>query len=69
MLEVIFEPQATAERINDALRSIGARIIEGPTRLGVYRVELQPGADASAAARMLKANGEGVASLAEVGGA
>lgn len=68
-LDVIFQSDATAERINGALRGIGGTIAEGPTHLGVYRVQLQPGADATAAARMLRANGEGVASLAEVAGA
>ena len=68
-LDVIFQSDATAERINGALRGIGGTIAEGPTRLGVYRVQLQPGADAIAAARMLRADGEGVASLAEVAGA
>lgn len=66
-LDVIFESGATAKQINDALRAIGGGIVDGPTRLGVYRVQLRPGADAAAAARMLRADGEGVASLAEVG--
>lgn len=70
-LDVIFERSATAAQIGDALRAVGATIVDGPTRLGVYRVRLQPGADATAAAKLLRAgtrsDGEeaGVASLAE----
>jgi len=70
-LDVLFERSATAAQIGDALRAVGATIVDGPTRLGVYRVRLQPGADATAAAKLLRAgtrsDGEeaGVASLAE----
>jgi len=70
-LDVILERSATAAQIGDALRAVGATIVDGPSRLGVYRVRLQPGADATAAAKLLRAgtrsDGEeaGVASLAE----
>ena len=70
-LDVIFAPETTATQINDALRAIGGTIVEGPSRLGVYRVQLKADADAVAAARLLRGaeDGDGVASLAEVGGA
>lgn len=70
-LDVVFARAATAERIGDALRAIGADVVAGPTRLGVYRVRLQPGADAATAAERLRGGARpdgvetGVASLAE----
>lgn len=64
-LDVVFRTDATAERITAALRGIGAEIVAGPTRLGVYRVHLASSGDASAAAEMLRAEGSGVATFAE----
>jgi hypothetical protein len=63
-LDVVFRPDATAERIHAALRAIGGEIVSGPTQLGVYRVRLGPAADASAAAQVLRGEG-GVAAFAE----
>ena len=65
-LDVVFRPDATAERIHAALRAIGGEIVSGPTQLGVYRVRLAPTADASAAAQVLRAEGLGVATFAEL---
>lgn len=65
-LGVVFRPDATAERIHAALRAIHAEIVSGPTQLGVYRVRLAPTADASAAARVLRGEGRGVATFAEL---
>jgi hypothetical protein len=65
-LDVVFRPDATAERIHAALRAIGGEIVSGPTQLGVYRVRLAPTADASAAATVLRGEGQGVASFAEL---
>jgi hypothetical protein len=65
-LDVVFRPDATAERIHAALRAIGGEIVSGPTQLGVYRVRLAPSADASAAAKVLRGEGEGVATFAEL---
>jgi hypothetical protein len=64
-LDVVFRPDATAERIHAALRAIGGEVISGPTQLGVYRVRLAPTSDASAAARVLRGDGQGVATFAE----
>jgi hypothetical protein len=64
-LDVVFRSDATAERIQTALRGLGAEVVAGPSPLGRYRVELPPGADASAAAALLRAEGTGVASFAE----
>jgi hypothetical protein len=64
-LDVVFRPDATAERIQAALRAIGGEIVSGPTQLGVYRVRLAPSADLRAAASMLRGDGQGVASFAE----
>lgn len=65
-LDVVFRPDATAERIQAALRAIGGEVISGPTQLGVYRVRLAPTADASAAATVLRGDGQGVATFAEL---
>jgi hypothetical protein len=65
-LDVVFRPDASAERIHAALRAIGGEIIAGPTQLGVYRVRLAPTADASAAAKVLRGDGQGVATFAEL---
>jgi len=65
-LDVVFRPDATSERIHAALRAIGGEIVSGPTQLGVYRVRLAPTADASAAAQVLRAEGQGVATFAEL---
>jgi len=65
-LDVIFALDVSIDRINDALRGIGGEFVAGPSRLGVYRVELSEDADANAAARLLRSEGEGVATLAEV---
>jgi len=64
-LDVVFRPEATAERIRAALRAIGGEIVSGPTQLGVYHVRLSPSADAGAAAQVLRGEGRGVASFAE----
>ena len=64
-LDVVFRSDAGAERINMELRGLGARIIAGPTQLGRYRIELPAGADAEAAATLLRSEGTGVASFAE----
>jgi len=64
-LDVVFRSDAGAERINLELRGLGARIVAGPSQLGRYRIELPQGADAEAAARLLRSEGTGVASFAE----
>lgn len=64
-LDVVFRSDATAERIQTALRGLGAELVAGPSPLGRYRVALPPGADASAVAAVLRAEGTGVASFAE----
>lgn len=64
-LEVVFRSDATAERIQTALRGLGAEVVAGPSPLGRYQVALPAGADAGAAAALLRAEGTGVASFAE----
>jgi hypothetical protein len=62
-LDVIFRPEASAERIAAALRGVGAGIVSGPSPVnGIYRVRLPAGSDAARAALQLR---EGVASFAE----
>lgn len=64
-LDVMFRGDATAARIRSALRAIGGKLVDGPSRLGVYRVRLGEDGDASAAAAMLLGEGKGVAAFAE----
>lgn len=64
-LDVVFRSGARAESIHAALRAIGGQIVSGPTQLGVYRVTLVPTADVAAAARVLRGEGQGVATFAE----
>jgi hypothetical protein len=64
-LDVVFRPDATADKIHAALRAIGGEIVSGPTQVGVYRVRLSASADAGAAAKLLRGDGQGVASFAE----
>jgi hypothetical protein len=65
-LDVVFRPDATAERIHAALRAIGGEIVAGPTQIGVYRVRLAPTADAGAAIKVLQGDGQGVATFAGI---
>jgi len=64
-LDVVFRPDASAEGIHTALRSIEGEIVSGPTQLGVFRVVLDPAADVTAAARVLQGEGQGVATFAQ----
>ena len=64
-LDLVFRKDASAGEIEAALRGIDGRIVSGPSPLGVFRVALHPDADAAAAAAALRAEVDGVASLAE----
>lgn len=64
-LDVMFRGDSTADRLRAVLRAIGGNIVEGPSRLGVYRVRLGADGDAAAAAAMLLGDGQGVATFAE----
>jgi anti-sigma factor RsiW len=62
-LDVVFQPDASAEHIGAALRAIGGGIVSGPSPVsGIYRVRLGADADATRAAAQLR---DGVASFAE----
>ncbi len=39
-VHVAFQPQATEEQLRAALHAVGARVVDGPSRDGVYLVEL-----------------------------
>lgn len=62
-LEVVFREDAGTSEINQALRSLDAQITGGPSRVGVYRLELPAGADVTAAAKLLMGD-RGVATFA-----
>jgi hypothetical protein len=64
-LDVVFRSDVRAEEIQAALRGIDGSVVAGPSSLGVYRVALRAGADAASAAAALRAEADGVASLAE----
>jgi hypothetical protein len=63
-LDVVFREDASAARLQEALRGIGGTVVGGPSPLGVFRVALPPGGDAAAAAAALRAEAGGVATFA-----
>lgn len=64
-LEVVFREDASAARINETLRALGARVTSGPSQLGVYRLELGADVDLTAAKKLLTEDRDGVATFAE----
>ena len=57
-LIVAFRPGATAEQISTLLLSVDGVIVDGPSAIGLYRVDLPEGADAGSVVRRLLAAGE-----------
>jgi hypothetical protein len=57
-LIVAFRPGATAEQISTLLLSVDGVIVDGPSAIGLYRVDLPEGADAGTVAGRLLAAGE-----------
>jgi hypothetical protein len=57
-LIVAFRPGATAEQISTLLLSVDGAIVDGPSAIGLYRVDLPEGADAGTVADRLLAAGE-----------
>ena len=53
-LRVVFNPAATDAQIRDVLRTLGARVVDGPSASGAYRLELQ-GADPKTVAAAIAA--------------
>ena len=51
-LSVMFAPTATQSDVAQALRAIGARIVDGPAEDGSYTVELAPGSATETASRL-----------------
>ncbi len=64
VLDVVLRGDASARALSEALQGIDGEIVAGPSELGRYQVQLPAGADASAAAAALSAEGTGVASFA-----
>ncbi len=56
-LEVVFADGATAAEIRQALRSLGAEVVGGPTELGRFRLRLPPGREPAEAAGALRESG------------
>lgn len=63
-LEVVFREDASAARVQEALRGIGGDVVAGPSALGVFRVALPAGSDPEAAAAALVEEARGVATFA-----
>lgn len=63
-LLVTFAPDASMEAVVALLEEVNGRIIDGPAAGGIYRISLPAGADASAAADLLKARGNVVTFVA-----
>lgn len=63
-LDVVFRPEVTFGRIQEALGHEGATVVGGPTRGGVMRLNLPAGSDAAAAAARLR-DEAGIALFAE----
>lgn len=57
-LIVAFRPGATAEQISTLLLSVDGAIVDGPSAIGLYRVDLPDGADAGTVADRLLAASE-----------
>ena len=57
-LIVAFRPGATAEQISTLLLSVDGVIVDGPSAIGLYRVDLPEGADAGTVVGRLLAAGE-----------
>ncbi|HEY6597751.1 MAG TPA: hypothetical protein VIZ30_00455 [Pseudomonadales bacterium] len=51
-LQVVFNPTATEADIRGLLRSLSARIVDGPTPTGAYRLELTGGDPKSVADKL-----------------
>lgn len=54
LLEVIFRRGVVFARVENALREVGARIIDGPCHLGRFRIALRADANAAVVARWLR---------------
>lgn len=52
-LQIVFDQGATAGQIQVALLSVSGTIVDGPGALGIYRLELPPGAEAVGAVEQL----------------
>jgi len=64
--EMIPREEVSAAELRTALRKIEGEVVGGPEgTLGRYRVRLPAGADAAAAAALLRAQEGGIASYAE----
>jgi hypothetical protein len=66
LLEIIPRDDVSAAQLRAALRKVEGELVGGPEgTLGRYRVRLPAGADAAAAAAILRAEDGGIASYAE----
>jgi anti-sigma factor RsiW len=55
VLQVEFTPDAREVELRAALHAVGARIVDGPSAAGVYRIALEPGRDSQQALDELQA--------------
>lgn len=54
VLQVRFQPGASASQIQQLLQEIGGSIVQGPSALGLYRIRLPEGKDADAVVAQLR---------------
>lgn len=55
LLQVEFAPDAREAALRAALQAVGARIVDGPSAAGLYRIALEPGRDPQQALEELQA--------------
>jgi hypothetical protein len=55
LLQVEFAPEAREAALRAALQAVGARIVDGPSAAGLYRIALEPGRDPQQALEALQA--------------
>lgn len=58
VLQVVFMPDASEAQLRALLRDAGARIVDGPSAAGVYRLVPGDGADAEQVAQRLRMHGD-----------
>jgi len=54
VLQVEFMPEAREADLRELLRASGARIVDGPSAVGLYRLAIQPGSDPDQVLRRLR---------------
>jgi len=64
-LDVVLREDVSVAELRRTLGALGAEVVGGPSAVGRYRLRLPAGADATAVAAALRAEGTGIATFAE----